>query len=181
MSRLALDMDSTLAASMNTVFDHIDADATYADVETWDWPIEQFGADAFLGGFDTVWTEKWEQIEPLEDDVATVIETFAAHYGVDIVTAQPDHEGVTEGKAKWLEAYDIPHDRLVTVPRDESKADLDYDVYVDDKPALPSRVDDAVVYLYDQPYNRDADGIYKRVETLEDALDWEIDRRAQPV
>lgn len=170
--RLALDMDSTLADSEALVYELMDTDHTPEDQESWEWPHEQFGADQFLGAFAEAWADNWYRIEPTEESthLRWAVEALNQWYKVDIVTSQPDDPAVSAGKKAWLEYHEIPYDEFVTVPPSRTKANLGYTVYVDDKPALPARVNGsgAKVYLVDRCYNEDADGHYDRVRTVSD-------------
>lgn len=192
--RIALDMDGTLADAIDTVFQHMGVDATQDDVTSWDWPVEQFGADAFLDAFDYTWANKWQDIAPAENRLYNTVRELVTDFHVDIVTAQPNHDGVTNGKRQWLDQHSIPYNEIVPVPRDKTKADLDYDVFIDDKPHLPARVNakqpDATVLVRDRPHNRNAAGEYVRVQMVADALTFlvgnesryaEPDARTMPV
>lgn len=173
--RIALDMDGTLARSKERVFKCIGEDVTYEDIVSWDWPMEQFGAGRFLGGFTTAWSQQWQHIEPWEPTIGDTVSELRDRFIVDIVTAQPDNTSIIDGKKAWLETNEIPYADFVTVPFDVSKAELGYDVYIDDKPLLPSAVDElnpeADVFLRDQPYNQNADGIFTRVGSVRLAAD----------
>lgn len=175
MRRISLDLDSTLAATQDVAFDLLegpDHDLYYDDVESWEWGLEKYGADRYLSALWHAWTLRWEQIDPLEPDLAATVDQFrAAGYTVDVVTAHPDHQGISEAKQNWLDEYDIPYDNFVRAKSDGTKADLDYNIYIDDKPSLPEKVDEwDRVYLLNQPYNQDAEGDYKRVETVNEVL-----------
>lgn len=174
---LALDVDGTLAKSKPRVFELMGEDVSRDEMVSWDWPIEQFGADRFLGAFADVWSLYWAEVEPCEKDLKTTVRVLKEFFNVHIVTAQPDDRNIVKGKHCWLEEQGIAWDDFVTISRDRSKGDLYYDVYIDDKPSLPQNCsDDAHVYLIDQPYNQDAPGEYTRVDSVKEAaqnLIWE--------
>lgn len=179
MTRIALDLDSTLADTRVIAYKLMlgdDHDRDPRESPTWDWPLEEFGTARFLNAMWHSWTLRGGDIPPLEENIATKVERLAEFGTIDIVTAHPDHLGITKAKQEWLDAHSIPYDTLVAVEPEQSKADLGYDIYIDDKPGLPSMTDGAqVVYLYDWPYNSDADGDYVRVSSLEDVI--EIERQ----
>lgn len=162
MKKIALDHDSTLAATATVAFDLIHGpnhDYTYDDVESWSWGLDEFGAERYLSALWHAWTLRPLWVPTLEDDLSNTVADLREEYTVHIVTAHPDHPGITEGKKRWLRFNGISYDDFVVVPARSTKADLDYDYYIDDKPALPERVQElrptSHVYLRDQPYNRD--------------------------
>lgn len=176
--RIAIDMDSTLAEVTGPTYERMGVhDITHDDITEWD------HSDIDTPYHVSDWVEKLHEIWandplhfPLNDE--TVVHSVQALYAhpkstVEVVTQQPKNERVLDGKAVWLAEHNIPYDDLVGVPMDMSKAELDYHVYVDDKPSLPSSVQElcpqSTVYLYDMPYNRDAQGPYTRVEQLQGA------------
>lgn len=172
--QLALDFDSTLAATSEVAFDLIlgdDHDYGYEDIESWSWMLDEFGTNRALSALWHAWTLRPMQIRPLEENLSQKVSALHSKYNVHIVTAHPDHQGISHGKKAWLDAHGIGHEDFVQVPMDQSKADLGYDVFIDDKPALPANCDSSQkVYLRDQPYNRDAEGDYTRITSITDAL-----------
>jgi len=184
---IAVDMDNTLAAVSLPVMDSLGDDEhyTYANIESWEWPIEMFG-EAFLDEIYEFWRSDWQSVPPMEPGLATAMQKLSEECEVHIVTHQPEDSQVRHGKCEWLRQHDIPFDVLRTVNGDTSKAELadEYDAFIDDKPALPERVasscNDAAVYLRDQPYNRRADGEYTRTRTVAEAVEIIlVDARAQ--
>lgn len=176
--KLALDHDSTLAATAAVGFDLMCGPGhcySYDDIETWDWGLERFGPHRYLSALWHAWTLRPLEVPPMEDGLAETVNLLRRQFEVHIVTTVPDHPGLAEGKQQWLDYHDIVYDDLVVVEPGLSKADMDYDVYVDDKPALPKKVNqerpDATVFLRDQPYNQDAAGDYVRVQSVADILD----------
>lgn len=181
MTRLALDLDSTLAATSDVAFDLLagsDHEYSYLDIADWTWGFREFGKAAYLNALWHAWTIRGDEIEPLEENVVGKVTRLARLTDrLDIVTAHPDHLGITEAKREWVDDLGIPYNEFRTVATTRSKADLEYDVYVDDKPALPSEIGgDQICYLYDQPYNKGVEGRYRRVTTLDEVIDQERQR-----
>lgn len=178
--RLALDFDSTLANTREVAYklmlgDDHDRDATDGpSLQSWEAPLDTFGAERFLSAMWHTYTLRPLQVPSLEDDLAAKVDALEEVFEVDIVTAHGDHMGVTQGKRRWLDHHDIPYNDLVVVDPESTKAHMDYGVYIDDKPGLPEQVNNvdpsAPVYLIDWPYNQDAPGDYVRVESLAEAL-----------
>jgi 5'(3')-deoxyribonucleotidase len=184
--KIALDHDSTLAATGVVAFELIGDDAagrTYADVESWEWGLETFGAARYLSGMWHAWTLRPLEVPLMDETVVATVKKLAEDHEIHVVTSQPDHMGVAEGKEEWLQHHGIPYEKLVVVGPDTTKAFLDYDVYVDDKPYLPARVNrwtpGARVFVRDHRYNRDAPGEYVRIHKLADVLPYLVDDEAE--
>lgn len=177
MTRIALDLDSTLADTRVVAYELMfgdDHDRDPQESPTWDWPIEEYGAARFLNAMWHAWTLRGEQIPPLEENIAGKIARLSRFGEVDIVTAHANHLGITEAKEEWVVDHGIDPNAFVVVETKADKTDLNYDVFIDDKPTLPEKADDdQTVYLYDWPYNRDASGEYTRVESLDEVIDAE--------
>lgn len=173
--QLALDFDSVLAGTWNVAFDLMlgpDHDYSYDDITSWGWGLNKFGEDRALSALWHAWTLRPMDVPPLEENLSQKVAALHSKYNVHIVTAHPDHPGISEGKQRWLDERGIGHEDFVVVPMNESKARLGYDVFIDDKPALPAECDSSqTVYLRDQPYNRAAPGDYTRIESITEALE----------
>jgi len=174
--QIALDFDSTLAATSEVAFDLLcgeDHDYDYDSIDSWNWGFKEFGKEAFLSAQWHSWTIRPLNIRPLEPGLPQTVDKLQSNFEVDIVTAHPDHLGITDGKKSWLKDRGIEYDNFVVVELDESKADLGYDIYIDDKPTLPAEVNEAnpfaSTYLIDHQYNQDAGGNYTRVGSVKDA------------
>jgi 5'(3')-deoxyribonucleotidase len=174
--QLALDFDSVLAATHRTASDLIGVDYDYEDVETWDWPLETFGRNRALSALWHAWTIRPQEIEPMEENLSEKVAALHSKYNVHIVTAHPDHQGISEGKQQWLDDHGIGHEDFVKVPMASTKAKLGYDVFIDDKPTLPERAGpDQTVYVRDHPYNRDIEGEHIRIESITDPLKYDVE------
>lgn len=176
MKRIAIDFDSTLADTRVVAYQLMfgdDHDRDPTESTTWDWPIEMFGAARFLSAMWHTWTLRPLDAPPTEPYLAETINDLREQFEVHIVTAHPNHMGVTDGKKEWLDYHGIEVDEFVVVTPDVTKAEMDYYAFVDDKTALPHRVNqlnpESLVYLIDWPYNRDAPGDYIRVENVKGA------------
>lgn len=171
--KVALDLDSTLADTLLTVFDILDEPQYgYADSIHWDWPIEEFGRDRFLNAAWHVWSIRRDDIQPSEPDLRAKTDALKAKCEqLDVVTAHPDHLDVVDhGKQQWLDEHGVCYDDYVSV--EGAKHALDYDVYIDDNPKLVEATNSysSEVLLYDRPYNRDIDDERAiRVQSIADA------------
>lgn len=171
--KVAIDVDSTLAASPLAVFEEIEGRGhgySLDDIEYWNWGFDEFSKDEYLGAFETVWSERPLSVPPMEHHLSLSVGDIFEDHTVDIVTAKPDTKSVIEGKKEWLYDQGIPYDNFIEVPRDKPKTELGYDVYVDDHPKLPKhRSHGQKICLVDQPYNWGVEGAYLRVTGLYDA------------
>ena len=178
--RVALDLDSTLAASQNVAFDLLegpDHDMSYDDIESWNWGPEKYGTETFLSSIWHCWTIRGDEIEPMEPRLSSSVTTLMSRdYEVDVVTQHPDHVGITKAKRRWLRDQNIPYGELVVVPMGESKIEMDYDIYIDDKPGMMPEMEseDSELFLIDHSYNEDIDVKLKenisRVPTVQRAI-----------
>jgi 5'(3')-deoxyribonucleotidase len=173
---IALDFDSTIADTKLVAYKLMLGDDHERDPHEathWDDPIDRFGAERFLSAMWHSWTLRPMDVPVTEPGLPEVVSSLREHYEVDIVTAQADHMGISEGKKKWLAEKGIDYDNFATVAPTTTKAQMGYDIYIDDKPLLPERVNNqrgsSKCYLIDWPYNQDADGDYIRVDTVAEA------------
>lgn len=167
MQSISLDFDGTLANTQVAAFELLegtDHEYTLEDVADWQWGFREFGRDRYLNALWHAWSIRPLDVPALEENLREKVAELRDEYRVDIVTASPDDRYIERGKRDWLRYHGVEYDDFRSVPVTSTKADLDYDIYIDDKPPLPDRVtDDSTVYLIDAPYNRDADGDYIRV------------------
>jgi len=91
---------------------------------------------------------------------------------VDIVTAR---ESSTDSFVKnWLKLHDVTYQNYVSVIDGPMKADLDYDVFIDDSPlnAIKFLKRKKTVFLYSQPWNQHiSDQNVQRISTLSEAIE----------
>lgn len=178
---VGLDVDSTLAATLLQAAERIDGpdhNLSYTDFLEWDWPCNYWGQDRFLTAVWDSWRETPLSVAPLEKDiygsVKALYDSPQVDY-IDIVTAQEDDDTITEGKLRWMEHHGLTDftDTIIGVPMNESKADLGYDVLIDDKPSLVAAVagTDTWLFLRDHVYNRGLEGDYIRVHSVAEAAE----------
>lgn len=175
--KIALDHDSTIAATGDVAFELIGPDAegcTYDDVVSWEWGLETFGTARYLSAMWHAWTLRPLDVPLMDKTVVETANELFDNHEVHIVTAHPDQMGISEGKKEWLEHHGIEYDEFHVVPTDSTKAALNYDVYIDDKPYLPEKVNQTnpknLVFVRDHPYNRDVPGKYIRIHQLSEVL-----------
>jgi uncharacterized HAD superfamily protein len=126
------------------------------DIRAWDvWKLVKIQRDEFFRLLDDAWLQ-WERIPATEQDVGEQIKLLHDFGTVDVVTGRSTR---TVASAKeWLRAHSIPYDRFVRTESTLAKIRLDYDVFVDDSPALMRYIasrSTALGILYTRPWNRD--------------------------
>lgn len=172
--RLSLDFDGVLAETHEAAFDLMlggEHEYSVEDISTWQWGVDRFGYDRYLTALWHVSQLRPDELQPIEANLPGRVAALHDHFHVDIVTAHPEREGITEAKRSWLARHNVNYDELVVVPMGESKTGLDYDYFIDDKPTVPENAaEEQTVFLYDRPYNQDVDGDFIRVDGLLDVV-----------
>ena len=95
----------------------------------------------------------WKSLPTTEENLSSTTKNLSTLGQVDIVTAR---ERSTDSFVKnWLNYHDISYDNYVSVIDGPMKADLDYDVFIDDSPlnAVKFLENNKKVILYSQPWN----------------------------
>ena len=82
--------------------------------------------------------KNWSSIPPTEENLSLITKNLSNLGQVDIVTAR---ERFTNSFVKnWLDHHNISYDNYVSVIDGPMKADLDYDVFIDDSPLNALRI-----------------------------------------
>jgi hypothetical protein len=120
------------------------------------WEIANISKQEFLRTLDEAWSN-WKDIPPVEEDLAEKVSDVAKFGRVDIVTGRSE---VTVPFAKeWLRKNRIPYEKFVRTASTSAKAELDYDIFIDDSDHLMSLLASRLFgfgLLYEQPWNRQA-------------------------
>ena len=173
--KIALDVDGVLADVIqswlnysNTIRDKI----LKHEITDWDfWKKHQINRYDFYAELSSCW-KNWKEIPATENNLSLVTKNLSELGNVDIVTAR---ERSTDSFVKnWLEYYDVSYDNYVSVIDGPMKADLDYDVFIDDSPlnALKIIQQNKKIILYSQPWNQNiTDKHIYRVSNLFEAVD----------
>ena len=125
----------------------------------------------FYAELNSCW-KNWNSIPPTEKNLSSVTKDLSNLGQVDIVTAR---ERSTDSFVKnWLNHHNISYDNYVSVIDGPMKANLDYDVFIDDSPlnALNIIQHNKKIFLYSQPWNKNIleKGIYK-ISNLSEAVE----------
>jgi len=157
--RIALDLDGVLADIIRPVCTLLNARySTHLTPEQYDkwnaWEITKISKNEFLRTLDEAWFN-WESIPPVEDNMAEKIATLNGR--IDIVTGRT--EATVPFAKEWLRTQEIAYDKFVRVESTAAKADLQYDVFIDDSAHLMTLIAARLFgcgVLYEQPWNRTA-------------------------
>lgn len=177
--RVSLDLESVCADTHRVYIEELNerygTDYEYDEVDDWDWVSQdERDFDEFMQIVHEEWEDNWESIptcEP-EEQLVDAVDVLGLGYIVDVVTAR---ENVETSMKKWLDDVGILPliTRFRSIPPTETKAELDYEYFIDDKPHLADRIsDDQVHFLVDRPWNQEVEereNVY-RVDSVADAV-----------
>jgi len=172
--KIALDVDGVLADVIQSWLNYsnsIRGEILKHEITDWDfWKKFQINRYDFYSELSSCWGN-WDSIPPTEANLSSVTKNLSELGQVDIVTAR---ERSTDSYVKnWLEHFDISYDNYVSVIDGPMKADLDYDVFIDDSPlnALKIIAQNKKMILYTQPWNqRIREKQIHRVSNLSEAV-----------
>ena len=167
MDRLALDLDGTLAATVQTYINEVLGNAVKKEnIMDYDFKDHDINFQHFLKYSDQLWEQNHKLIKPSEYRPDNATAKLSEFYKIDIVTARPNREDSIQ---KWLELHNITYDHLLHGIHD--KQELKYDMYIDDNPYLAKKLSENKILVYDQPWNQNLDDKYKHINTLNEAAD----------
>ena len=120
------------------------------------WEVAKVSMDEFLKILDEAWFN-WQTIPPVEENIAHKVSELSSIGQIDIVTGRTE---VTVPFAKeWLRSQNVTYNNFVRVNNTAAKANLEYDVFIDDSTYLMTLVAQRLFgygILYEQPWNRNA-------------------------
>ena len=172
--KIALDVDGVLADVIQSWLNYnnsIRQEISKQEISDWDfWKKFKINRYDFYAELSSCW-KNWMSIPPTETNLSLTTKNLSKIGQVDIVTAR---ERSTDSFVKnWLNHYDISYDNYVSVIDGPMKADLDYDVFIDDSPlnALKIIQEKKKIILYSQPWNQHIlDDQIHRVSNLSEAI-----------
>jgi uncharacterized HAD superfamily protein len=173
--KIALDVDGVLADVIESWLiysNKIRSNISKDEITNWDfWKKFKINRYDFYDELTSCW-KNWVSIPPTENNLSAVTQNLSNLGQVDIVTAR---ELSTDSFVKnWLKLHDITYQNYVSVIDGPMKADLDYDVFIDDSPlnAIKFLQKKKSVFLYSQPWNQHiSDQNIKRITTLSEAVE----------
>jgi len=173
--KIALDVDGVLADVIESwlIYNNkIRSNISKYEITNWDfWKKFKINRYDFYEELTSCW-KNWISIPPTENNLSVVTQNLSNLGQVDIVTAR---ELSTDSFVKnWLKLHDITYQNYVSVIDGPMKADLDYDVFIDDSPlnAIKFLQRKKNVFLYSQPWNQHiSDQNIQRITTLSEAVE----------
>jgi 5'(3')-deoxyribonucleotidase len=154
--KIALDVDGVLADVIKSWLSYsntIRPKISKHEITDWEfWKKLQINRFDFYEELSSCW-KNWYSIPPTEENLSTITKNLSNLGQVDIVTAR---EKSTDSFVKnWLTYHNISYDNYVSVIDGPMKADLDYDIFIDDSPLNAAKFlkHNKKVILYSQPWN----------------------------
>lgn len=173
--KIALDVDGVLAdviMSWMNYSNSIRKKITKNQITNWEfWKEFQINPFDFYAELSLCW-KNWMSIPTTEKNLSSITKSLSSIGQVDVVTAR---ERSTDSFVKsWLDYHDISYNNYVSVIDGPMKAELDYDVFIDDSPLNVEKflTNNKKVILYSQPWNEHVsnDQII-RVSNLSEAIE----------
>ena len=173
--KIALDVDGVLADVIESwlIYNNkIRSNISKDDITNWDfWKKFKINRFDFYEELTFCWKD-WNSIPPTENDLSIATQNLSNLGQVDIVTAR---ELSTDSFVKsWLKLHDISYQNYVSVIDGPMKANLDYDVFIDDSPlnAMKFLQHKKKILLYSQPWNQHiSDPNIQRISTMSEAIE----------
>ncbi|MAM42460.1 MAG: hypothetical protein CMO13_03895 [Thaumarchaeota archaeon] len=155
--RIAIDLDGVLADAskiwIRLLRQRFEITIKKEDVDEWD-IYRKLGISRkeFEDVFNDAWKE-WELVEETEENLFQKINLIKNLGKTDLVTAR--NQKTMNDVMKWLEEKKIKFDNIIVVGEFESKAKLDYDIFIDDSPIQITEMANSgkLSLLYMQPWN----------------------------
>jgi hypothetical protein len=155
--KIALDVDGVLAdviISWLNYSNSVRPKIAKHQITNWEfWKEFEIDPFDFYAELSLCW-KNWMSIPVTEEKLSSVTKSLSGIGQVDIVTAR---ERSTDSFVKsWLNHHDIFYDNYVSVIDGPMKADLDYDVFIDDSPLNAEKFlkNNKKMILYSQPWNQ---------------------------
>ena len=173
--KIALDVDGVLADVIMSWLNYsnsIRPEIAKHQITSWEfWNEFEIDRYDFYTELSSCW-KNWMTIPTTEKNLSSITKSLTDIGQVDIVTAR---ERSTDSFVKsWLDHHNIEYDNYVSVIDGPMKADLDYDVFIDDSPLNAEQFlkNNKKVILYSQPWNQHVpENKIHRVSNLLDAIE----------
>jgi 5'(3')-deoxyribonucleotidase len=172
--KIALDVDGVLADVIDSWLNYnnqIRPFISKEEISSWDfWKKFKINRYDFYKELTLCW-KNWNTLPPTESNLDQITQNLSEFGQVDIVTAR---ELSTDNFVKdWLEFHGIVYDKYVSVIDGTMKANLDYDLFIDDSPLNAEKFSEQNknFLLYSQPWNRHISSLNGiRIYSLIDAV-----------
>jgi hypothetical protein len=168
MSKIALDVESTLADSNEAALqstDKLDREQILGE-----WEMDEYTWQVYMGVSDAIWRHKPEIIPPEEPCLDEYVQRLGKSNTVHILTGR---EHVDEQMMWWLEHHGIEYESFMSTCDDKTQYQ-EYDVFIDDNPRMVGS--SCRLLLRHKPWNAHIDtGEYQlvdRIHSLAEASDF---------
>jgi len=158
---IAVDLDGVLANTIQrfckTINERHSTQFDNSSFIHWNgWEIAGIPKDEFFRTLDEAWYT-WKEILPTEDNIGKKVRLLHNLGRVDIVTGRsPDTVAPAHS---WLRQHEVPFHSFVRTNGTMEKAELAYDIFIDDSPDLMrglASIPGKHGIIYTQPWNRDS-------------------------
>lgn len=172
--KIALDVDGVLADVIESWLKYSNqkrSPISKEDITSWDfWKKFNINRYDFYKELTMCW-KNWNDLPPMETNLSEITQNLSDFGQVDIVTAR---ELSTDNFVKnWLKFHGVVYENYVSVIDGTMKADLDYDLFIDDSPLnIKKFIENKKNFLlYSQPWNKNISNLKgKRIDSLLDAV-----------
>jgi len=172
--KIALDVDGVLADVIESWLKYSNqkrSPISKEDITSWDfWKKFNINRYDFYKELTMCW-KNWSDLPPMETNLSEITQNLSDFGQVDIVTAR---ELSTDNFVKnWLKLHGVVYENYVSVIDGTMKADLDYDLFIDDSPLnIKKFIENKKNFLlYSQPWNKNISNLKeKRINSLLDAV-----------
>lgn len=174
MIRVCLDVESTIADIYKLFAEEYEKKFNESPVAHTEWGFgdSNVSLDSFMQITSSNWKHQPLDIPPEEEDVELYVN--ALHSMSDVLDIVTGRKGFDAEIRKWLDNNGLVYNRFYKVDSQKEKAELGYDVLIDDCPKhIESISSDQTLLLFDQPYNQGLDlpNNVIRIKSLLDAVD----------
>ncbi|MDH3277530.1 MAG: hypothetical protein OEL77_00780 [Nitrosopumilus sp.] len=174
--KIALDVDGVIADVIESWINYSNQKRTLIskeEITSWDfWKKFKINRYDFYKELAMCW-KNWNVLPPMENNLSEITQSLSEFGQVDIVTAR---ELSTDIFVKnWLELHDVVYENYISVIDGTLKANLDYDLFIDDSPLNIEKFieNKKNFFLYSQPWNRNISILKgKRIHSLLDAVSY---------
>ena len=172
--KIALDVDGVLADVIESWLNYSNqkrSPISKEEITSWDfWKKFNINRYDFYKELTMCW-KNWNDLPPMETNLSEITQNLSDFGQVDIVTAR---ELSTDNFVKnWLKLHGVVYENYVSVIDGTMKADLDYDLFIDDSPLnIKKFIENKKNFLlYSQPWNKNISNLKgTRIDSLLDAV-----------
>lgn len=127
------------------------------ELTTWDYFFVKWPNKNWYEVFLSVWKFHWNEIKPTVSKPDIFFKELSKYGTIVFVTAS--NAEMSYYKMLWLEKYKLNNYPFIAVPLGNTKEQLGFDVYVDDRLETIMKVIEKgkIGIIYDKPWNRNVD------------------------